>query len=118
MAVVEQRDVIDFTSTQTCASDSPLKLPEYHDDGFGFRGKVAGETCGLTVLGHPQNFRFPQPIRAHPSAPFFCFAPQQLGEMEITPGQKYIARYRLVIADGEPAATAAAAWWDDYAQAR
>lgn len=154
VAVVDQRYVIDFTSTQTCATDSPLKLPEYHYGGFGFRGnaawngagncrfltasgltdrvkvntarekwcwiggKVAGETCGLTVLGHPENFRFPQPIRAHPSEPFFCFAPQQLGEMQITPGKKYGARYRLVIADGEPDAKAAEAWWEGYAQAR
>ena len=154
VAVADQRYIIDFTSTQTCASDSPLKLPEYHYGGFGFRGnaawngagncrfltasgltdrekvntsrekwcwiggKVTGETCGLTVLGHPQNFRFPQPLRAHPSEPFFCFAPQQLGEMEIIPGQKYIARYRLVIADGEPDAKAAETWWEEYAKAR
>lgn len=146
--------VIDFTSTQTCATPSPLKLPEYHYGGFGFRGnaawngqpncqflsasgltdrvklntsrekwcwvggKVDGETCGLTILGHPGNFRFPQPIRAHPTEPFFCFAPQQLGAMEIVPGQKYIARYRLVIADGEPDAKVAETWWADYAKAR
>ena len=154
VAVADQRYVIDFTSTQTCATDSPLKLPEYHYGGFGFRGnagwngaancqfltasgltdrlkvntsrekwcwvggKVDGQTCGLTILGHPQNFRFPQPIRAHPSEPFFCFAPQQLGEMKIIPGKKYVARYRLVIADGEPDAKAAESWWGDYAQAR
>ena len=154
VAVLEQRYVIDFTSTQTCASDSPLKLPEHHYGGFGFRGNaawngagncrflsasgltdrakvntsrekwcwiggiVAGETCGLTILGHPENFRFPQPIRAHPDEPFFCFAPQQLGEMEIIPRQKYVARYRLVIADGEPDAIAAESWWVAYSQAR
>ena len=154
VAVVDQRYVIDFTSTQTCATESPLKLPEYHYGGFGFRGSagwngagncrfltasgltdrvkvnmscekwcwvggnVGGEICGLTILGYPENFRFPQPIRAHPSEPFFCFAPQQLGEMEIVPGKKYVARYRLVVADGEPDAKAADTWWEDYAKAR
>lgn len=154
VSLADQRYVIDFTSTQTCASDSPLKLPPYHYGGFGFRGngawlgadncrflsasgltdrvklntsrekwcwvggKVDGETCGLTILGHPGNFRFPQPVRAHPEEPFFCFAPQQLGEMEIVPGTKYIARYRLVIADGEPDAKAAETWWREYAEAR
>ena len=154
VSVVEQRNVVDFTSTQTCATDSPLKLPEYHYGGFGLRGnaawngagncrfltasgltdrvkvntarekwcwiggKVAGETCGLTVLGHPQNFRFPQPIRAHSSEPLFCFAPPQLGEMQITPEKNYVARYRLVIADGEPDAKAAEAWWLAYTEAR
>ncbi|MEO8616731.1 MAG: PmoA family protein [Luteolibacter sp.] len=142
--------VIDLTSTQNCATDSPLKLPEYHYGGLGFRGNAAwngvdqchfltasgltdrtkvnssrekwcwiggkldGGTCGLTILCHPQNFRFPQPIRAHPTEPFFCYAPQQAGGMEIVAGQKYISRYRLVIADGEPDAKAAEGWWEAY----
>lgn len=150
----DQRYIIDFTSTQTCATDSPLKLPEYHYGGLGFRGNFAwngeenckfltasgltdrlkvnssrekwcwiggqvdGKTCGLTILNHPGNFRFPQPIRAHPKEPFFGFAPQQLGDMEIVPGQNYIARYRLVIADGEPDAKAAEKWWAEYAEVR
>jgi hypothetical protein len=144
--------VIDFTSTQTCAGSSPLKLPQYRYGGFGFRGnaawiakdnckflsasgltdrakldtsrekwcwvggKVDGETCGLTILDHPGNFRFPQPVRMNPDQPFFCFAPQQLGEMEITPGEKYVSRYRLVVADGEPDAKAAEQWWAEYAR--
>jgi hypothetical protein len=150
----DDRYIIDFTSTQTCATDSPLKLPTYHYGGFGFRGhaawngppncqflsssgltdrlkldksrekwcwiggKVDGETCGVTILGHPQNFRFPQPVRANPDQPFFCFAPQQLGEMQITPGEKYVARYRLIVSDGTPDAKAAESWWEAYAAGR
>ncbi len=146
--------VIDFTSTQTCASISPLKLPEYRYGGFGFRGngawngaancrflsasgledrnkvntsrekwcwvggKVDGKTCGITFLAHPANFRFPQPIRAHPEEPFLCFAPQQLGDMEILPGKEYISRYRMIVADGEPDAKLAEKWWNDYATER
>ena len=142
---------IDFTSTQTCATSAPLKLPQYHYGGFGFRGHgdwagpgntrylsasgkndrlelnasrekwcwiggpVDGATVGVTILGHPENFRFPQPVRAHPDQPFFCFAPQQLGAMEITPGQKYVSRYRLLVTDGEPDAALADAAWEAYA---
>ncbi len=152
VSAVDKRYIIDFTSTQNCAGDSPLKLPQYRYGGFGFRGSqawngpgnckflsasgitdraklntsrekwcwiggtVEGQTCGLTILDHPGNFRFPQPIRAHPDQPFFCFAPQQLGDMEIVPGANYIARYRLVIADGAPDATAAETWWQEYAK--
>lgn len=148
------RFIIDFSSTQTCATASPLELPEYRYGGFGFRGNTAwngikecrflgasgltdrdklntsrekwcwiggtvdGATCGVTILGHPGNFRFPQPVRAHPDQPFFCFAPQQVGEMSIGPGEKYIARYRLVVADGEPDAKTAEGWWQDYAKIR
>lgn len=79
-------------------------------------GKVKGETCGVTILCHPQNFRFPQPVRANPDQPFFCFAPQQLGEMEIVPKQKYISRYRLIVSDGVPELTEANAWWEAYAK--
>jgi hypothetical protein len=140
-----------LTITQTCAGESPLKLPEYHYGGLGFRGSRAwngaenfrfltasglsdrtkdntakepgsgvggkddGETCGITILCHPSNFRAPQPIRAHPTEPFFCYAPQQGGAMEIVPGKPYVARYRLIVADGEPDPEAAAKWAEAYA---
>lgn len=147
------RNVIDFTSTQTCATDVPLKLPKYHYGGFGFRGNWAwngaaacryltseGETdrnkanesrgkwcwiggtldqiAGATILCHPSNFRFPQPMRLHPTEPFFCYAPQQLGDMEITPGKPYVSKYRIIIADGEPAKEQADAWWKEWAEAK
>lgn len=145
------RTIIDFTSTQTCATDSPLKLPKYHYGGLGFRGNwawngpdavrlltsegetdrkkanesrahwcwigglVDGQTAGVTILGAPTNFRSPQPIRMHPSEPFLCFAPQQLGDMEISPGTPYISRYRFIVADGEPTREQADAWWREWA---
>ncbi len=151
IAADEKRYIIDLTITQTCATESPLKLPEYHYGGLGLRGnrawdgaenckfltasgltdrnkvntakepwcwvggKVDGETCGITVLCHPSNFRAPQPIRAHPTEPFFCYAAPQGGEMEIVSGKPYVARYRLVITDGEPDATAAKKWAEEYA---
>lgn len=144
--------IIDLTITQDCAGESPLKLPEYHYGGLGFRGnrawngaancrfltasgltdrtqvntakepwcwiggKVEGETCGVTFLCHHSNFRAPQPIRVHPEEPFFCYAPQQGGAMEIAPGKPYVARYRMIIADGEPDAQAAAKRAEEYAK--
>ncbi|MBC8126549.1 MAG: PmoA family protein [Gloeobacteraceae cyanobacterium ES-bin-144] len=81
-------------------------------------GLVDGETCGVTILCHPGNFRFPQPIRAHPDEPFFCYSPPQLGDMEIVPNQPYVSRYRLVIADGKPDAKTAEEWWQQYAKIR
>jgi hypothetical protein len=151
VSVADGRHVIDFTSTQSCATDSPLILPEYHYGGFGFRGHgdwsrpghcrylsasgkndrlelntsrekwcwiggpVDGETVGVAILCHPANDRFPQPVRAHPEHPFFCFAPQQLGEMQIAPGKNYVSRYRLVVADGELEAGQLDAAWEEFA---
>jgi hypothetical protein len=141
------RHIIDFTSTQTCATDAPLKLPKYHYGGFGFRGNwawngssalsvltsegetdrkkvnesrakwawvggsVDGQVAGVALLGHPDNYRFPQPVRLHPGEPFFCYAPQQLGDMEIKPGTPYVSRFRMIVADGQPSREDVEGWW-------
>lgn len=78
-------------------------------------GTVDGAVAGLTILCHPKNFRFPQPLRVHPDEPFVCFAPQQDGDMEIIPGAPYVSRYRLIIADGKPSVEEAGAWWKEFA---
>jgi hypothetical protein len=150
-----KRNIIDFTSTQTCATESPLKLPKYHYGGFGFRGNWAwnggGDAClivtpegeadrkqlnetrakwswvggkldgglaGVTILCHPENFGFPQPIRIHPTEPFFCYAPQQLGDMEIAPGKPYVSRYRIIVVDGQPTREQMETWWSDWTRAK
>jgi hypothetical protein len=148
------RTIIDLTMTQTCSTDSPLKLPKYHYGGFGFRGHgdwngkdawriltsegetdrikanetrgrwcwngglVGGKLAGVTILCAPENFRAPQPMRVNPDQPFFCYAPPQLGEMEIAPGKPYVARYRVIAADGQPTREQADAWWKEWTEPR
>lgn len=142
--------VFDWTSTQTCASDSPLKLPKYYYGGLGVRGnrqwdgkegaffltsegkdrsngnetrgkwchmggKVDGELAGIAILCHPENFRFPQPMRLHPTEQFFCYAPSQLDDWEIAPGKPYVTCYRFVASDGAPDAAQLNRLWQDYA---
>ena len=65
-------------------------------------GVVDGAPCGLACLGHPNNFRAPQPVRIHPEMPYFSFAPAVLGDFEITPDAPFISRYRFVAFDGAP----------------
>lgn len=79
-------------------------------------GEVDGQPAGLGILGHPGNFRAPQPMRIHPTEPFFCFAPSQLGDWQISPGTPYVARYRFVVTDGPPDAALLEACWQGYAQ--
>jgi hypothetical protein len=79
-------------------------------------GKVDGQLAGVAILGHPENFRAPQPMRIHPREPFFCYAPSQLGDWQISPGEKYRARYRFVVMDGPPDAKLLEAYWAGYAQ--
>lgn len=144
--------VFDLTITQSCATNDPLILPEYHYGGLGYRGpaewdgadrarfltsegltdrvaahatrarwchiggEVNGRLAGTAILGHPANFRAPQPMRIHPKEPFFCFAPSQLGDWQISPGETYTARYRFVVADGEPNAAQIEAYWQGFAE--
>lgn len=78
-------------------------------------GEVEGKQAGLAMLGHPTNFRAPQPVRIHPEMPYFCYAPPQLGPWSISPGQPYQVRYRFVVFDGTPDANALDRLWNDYA---
>lgn len=74
-----------------CAMTGPAKS----SDG-------AATKVSFALIDHPANFRSPQPLRVHPTEPYFCYAPQVQGEFAIEPGKPYISRYRAVIADGAP----------------
>lgn len=78
-------------------------------------GEVDGAITGIAILGHPDNFRSPQPMRIHPSEPFFCFAPQQAGPMSIEPGKPWSARYRFIVMDGAPDTKTLDQLWSNYA---
>jgi hypothetical protein len=78
-------------------------------------GAVDGQLTGMAILCHPDNFRAPQPMRIHPTEPFFCYAPSQLGPWEIAPGKPYISRYRFVVHDGPPDKAELDRLWNDYA---
>ena len=77
---------------------------------------VDGQFCGLAILDHPSNFRAPQSLRTHPDEPFVSYAPQQLGDMEIKPGEKYVSKYRFVVADGAPDKALIDRIWNDFAE--
>ncbi len=80
-------------------------------------GELAGGPAGLTVLGHPGNFRAPQPVRVHPNEPYVSLNPSELGEWKIEPGKPYVARYRFVAFDGKPDRARLEALWNGYARA-
>lgn len=72
--------------------------------------------AGIAILGHPENFRAPQPIRVNPAQPFLSFAPQIAGEMKISHGEEYRSAYRFVAFDGEPDKELLERLWHDYAE--
>ena len=79
-------------------------------------GVIDGEPVGIAIMGHPENFRAPEPMRVHPTEPFFNFAPQQAGDFEITPGKPFVWRYRMVIHDGPPDRELLDRLWNAYAK--
>lgn len=79
-------------------------------------GDVDGARAGIAIFCHPDNFSAPQPMRLHPGEPFFCFAPSQLGDWELSPGKPYVSRYRFIVTDGPPDKTELERLWNDYAK--
>ena len=78
-------------------------------------GTTGDGIAGLAILDHPSNFRSPQPLRIHPSMPYFCYAPPQLGPFTIAADQPYRASYRIVVFDGEPDPETIERIWTDFA---
>lgn len=78
-------------------------------------GTVSGSPAGYAVLGHPQNFRAPQPLRIHPDEPYASISPPKAGPFSIDPGRDYVTRLGIVSIDGPPVAALFDALWADYA---
>lgn len=60
-------------------------------------GQINGQTAGATVFDHPVNFRYPQPIRVHPTMPYWVYSPVVDGGFTINPGTWYRTQYRYYV---------------------
>ena len=78
-------------------------------------GPVDQKMTGVAILDHPGNFRFPQPVRLHPTMPYFCFTPALLGSFTIEPGKPYVWLYRFSVHDGKVDREVTERYWQDYA---
>jgi hypothetical protein len=142
--------LMDIDSSVRCATDSPVKMPEYHYGGMAIRaarpwvpkevtfltsegderikgnhtrpkwcdihGSIEGKTAGIALMTHPSNFRFPEPLRIHPTMPYMVYTPSFLGDWEITPAAPHNSRYRFVIHDGQLSPETLNQIWQNYAQ--
>ena len=107
------------------AENTQFLTSEGHDrsDGHATRarwchigGLVDGVPVGIAILGHPDNREAPQPMRIHPTEPFFNFAPSQASEFAIEPGAPHVMQYRFIVYDGAPDPELLDRLWNDYAQ--
>lgn len=100
-----------LTSEGKTRNDGNHSRPNWCD----VHGLVDGGQAGVTLFCHSGNFRAPQPVRLHPSKPYFCWAPMVLGRFDIQPGRTYISRYRFFSHNGTIDADEAERLRQDYA---
>ncbi len=79
-------------------------------------GTIDQVPVGIVSMGHPDNFRYPQPVRIHPSMPYFCFAPMVAGEFAIEPEKPYHSKYRFLVFNGEPDQNFIDGVWKNYSE--
>lgn len=103
-------------SMQILTSEGKVRHEANHTrpDWVAAYGKVDGKMVSVAIMGHPDNFRFPQPVRAHPKMPYFVFSPTELGPFEIVPGEVYTSAYRVLTFDGPPDAERIEGMWEAY----
>lgn len=65
-------------------------------------GLLNGKTAGLTAFAFPQNLAYPQPIRLHPTMPYFSFSPMVNAAFTIKPKEVFISQYRYLSHDDLP----------------
>ena len=77
-------------------------------------GPIDGQATGTLIMDHKSNFRFPQPVRLHPTMPYFCFTPASLDSFTIQPGAPYVSRYRFYVHSGSLDVSTANRLWHQY----
>ena len=80
-------------------------------------GVSDGKWKGVTFFSHPQNLRHPEPMRIWPGFEqevFFNWAPVQLDDFEMKPGEDHLFRYRQYVHEGKIDIERTEQLWNDY----
>ena len=109
-------DPVEKVTMLTSNGDDRVKGDSTKGKWVHIGGEVDGGPSGMAVLIHPDNFRFPQPLRLNPKNPQLCIAPSQDGDWSIEPGKPYVSKYRFIVCDGVTDAAMLEAAWKNYAE--
>jgi len=110
--------------TNSAGAEGESKCRKAPAEWCDISGTVAGKPCGIAVLDHPENPRFPTwwHVRAYgllAANPFglteFKKAPKGTGDMVIEPGKAGTFRYRVVVHRGDAKAARLADRFDEFA---
>lgn len=109
-AWMQRKPPFDYLTSDGKGRDGNQSRPKWVD----FFGPIGGQSTGILVMDHPANFRYPQPVRLHPTLPYFCFAPAAMGDFTIEPGKPYVSRYRFCVHDNQLSVRDGDRLWYDY----
>jgi hypothetical protein len=80
-------------------------------------GSIDGRWTTVVILCHPENRRFPEPMRIWAEGgAFFNYAPIQAGDWTFQPGETHTFRYRFFVYEGEIDAARAERSWADFGE--
>jgi methane monooxygenase PmoA-like len=79
-------------------------------------GKIQDLVAGVTVIGHPLNYRYPQTIRVHPTMPYWVFSPMVEAGFTINQRSYYNSFFRYYVHSGPPDKTVIDRMNNDYAE--
>ncbi|MDO9552786.1 PmoA family protein [Rhodonellum sp.] len=65
-------------------------------------GNIDGKATGITIFGFPENFKYPQAIRVHPTMPYWVYSPVIEEGFFLAPGERYSSKFRYLVFDGKP----------------
>jgi len=117
MAIRGRREWLKAGAADFLTSEGKTRATGNHSrpDWVTMSGQLDGQPYDVTMFADPSNFRAPQPVRLHPSKPYFVFAPLVLGEFQIRPGTPYESQFRFHVGQRESNVKRTQQLWQDFA---
>jgi hypothetical protein len=85
------------------------------------QGAVNNDHAGLVMMSHPTNYNYPEPLRVWPEDMnkrgdvFLNFSPTKNMNWLLTPGKKYLLKYRLLVFNDNFSNSNAEVAWKNFA---